>query len=127
MADLLADALNKIKVYERIGRDECSVSYTKLVESVIATLKKNGYIKDYAPVAEGKFTVLKVVLSKKINDIGVIKPRHAVRLEEYQKYEARYIPSKNFGMLVVSTPKGVMSNKEAKEQHLGGRLLAFVY
>jgi len=127
MADLLADALNKIKVYERIGKDECSVSYTKLVESVIATLKKNGYIKDYAPVTEGKFTVLNVVLSKKINDIGVIKPRHAVRLEEYQKYEARYIPSKNFGMLVVSTPKGVMSNKEAKEQHLGGRLLAFVY
>ena len=67
------------------------------------------------------------MLSKKINDIGVIKPRHAVRLEEYQKYEARYIPSKNFGMLVVSTPKGVMSNREAKEQHLGGRLLAFVY
>jgi len=127
MADLLADALNKIKVYERIGKDECSVSYIKLVESVIATLKKNGYIKDYAPVTEGKFTVLNVVLSKKINDIGVIKPRHAVRLEEYQKYEARYIPSKNFGMLVVSTPKGVMSNKEAKEQHLGGRLLAFVY
>ncbi len=127
MADVLADSLNKIKVYEKIGKDECMLESTKLVKAVMETLKKHGYILDSKPVKDGKFEKLKVTLAKKINDIGAIKPRHAVELSEYQKYEARYIPSKNFGILVVSTPKGVMSNVEAKEKHLGGRLLAFVY
>ncbi|MGC8628843.1 MAG: 30S ribosomal protein S8 [Candidatus Micrarchaeia archaeon] len=125
--DILADALNKIKVYEQIGKSECEIPYTKLVHAVVETLKQNQYIEKSEEKTEGNFKKLKIVLAKKINNIGVIKPRHAVKLDEYQKYEARYIPSKSFGMLIVSTPKGVMSNKEAKEKKLGGRLLAFVY
>ncbi|MGC8676256.1 MAG: 30S ribosomal protein S8 [Candidatus Micrarchaeia archaeon] len=127
MVDLLADSLNKIKGYERIGKAKCTLKDTKLVKSVIDTLKAYDYIVSAEERKSGKFNVLDVVLARKINDIGAIKPRHAVRLEDYQKYEARYIPSKNFGILIVSTPKGVMSNRQAKEQKLGGRLLAFVY
>ncbi|MGC9037211.1 MAG: 30S ribosomal protein S8 [Candidatus Micrarchaeia archaeon] len=127
MADILADSLNKLKIYDSIGKDYCELYSTKLVKAVLQTLKENGYIKNFEEFTEGKFKKVKVVLAKKINDIGVIKPRHAVSIDEYNKYEARYIPSKNFGMLVVSTPKGVMSNKKAKESRLGGRLLAYVY
>ncbi len=57
----------------------------------------------------------------------MVKPRHAVTVDEYQKYEMRYIPSRDFGILIVSTPKGIMSNKDAKEKHFGGRLIAYVY
>ncbi|MEM3781570.1 MAG: 30S ribosomal protein S8 [Candidatus Micrarchaeaceae archaeon] len=127
MADLLADSLNKIKVYERIGKGSCTLPSTKLIKSVVETLKQYNYVVSAEERKSGKFNVIEVTLARKINDIGAIKPRHAVGIDEYQKYEARYIPSKNFGIIIVSTPKGVMSNRQAKEQHVGGRLLAFVY
>ena len=127
MPDLLADALNKIKVYENTGRAECTVPSTRLLKNVLATLKSNGYVTEAEEFVDGKFKKLRVTLSNKINDIGVVKPRHAVTVGEYQKYETRYIPSRDFGILIVSTPNGIMSNKDAKEKHFGGRLIAYVY
>ncbi|MEM0087073.1 MAG: 30S ribosomal protein S8 [Candidatus Micrarchaeaceae archaeon] len=125
--DTLADSLNIIKTHELVGIDECTLRSVKIVRSVLDVLKANGYIKSYEEVKTGKFPMLNVKLAKKINDIGAIKPRFAVRINDYQKYELRFIPSKNFGMLIVSTPEGIMTNAEAKAKHLGGRLLAYVY
>jgi small subunit ribosomal protein S8 len=127
MPDLLAESLNKIKIYENLGREECIVASTALVRSVLATLKKNGYVDEIEEVSNGKFKTLRITLSKKINSIGVVRPRHALKLDDFQKYENRYIPSRDFGILIISTPKGVMSNREAKESKTGGRLLAYVY
>jgi small subunit ribosomal protein S8 len=127
MPDLLAESLNKIKIYENLGREECVIASTALVKSVLATLKKNGYVDEIEEVSRGKFKVLRITLSKKINGIGVVRPRHALKIDDFQKYENRYIPSRDFGILIVSTPKGVMSNREAKENKMGGRLLAYVY
>ncbi len=127
MVDVFADAINKIKVYENQGMYECTVPSTKLLRTVLATMKDNNYIKDFEEFRDGKFNALKITLSKRINDIGVIKPRYPVTLSDIQKFETRYIPSKDFGILIVSTPKGIMTNKQAKEQKIGGRLLAYVY
>ncbi len=127
MVDVLADTINKIKVYESRGLYECYAPSTKLIRSVLEVMKANNYIGGFEEVKEGKFTKLKITLSKKINDIGVIKPRSSVKLGNYQKYEERYIPSLNFGILILATSDGVMTNKEAKQKNIGGRLLAYVY
>ena len=127
MTDVLADVINKIKVYESKGKYECDVPSTKLVKAVLETMKKSSYVNNYEEYKAGKFPQLRITMSKRINDIGVIKPRHAVSLDDFQKYEARYIPSKDFGILIVSTPEGIMTNREAKEKHVGGRLIAYVY
>lgn len=127
MVDILADTINKIKVYEAKGFYECQVPSTKLIRSVLEVMKANNYVSAFEEIKEGKFTVLKVTLSKRINDVGVIKPRYAVTMGDFQKYEERYIPSVNFGILILSTSDGVMTNKEAKQKRIGGRLLAYVY
>ncbi len=127
MPDLLSESLNKIKTYENLGREECVVASTGLVKNVLLTLKQNGYVSEIEEIQEGKFKTLKVTLSNKINNIGAVRPRHAVKVNEYQKYENRYIPSKDFGVLIISTPAGIMSNRDAKEKRMGGRLLAYVY
>ncbi|MEM3791192.1 MAG: 30S ribosomal protein S8 [Candidatus Micrarchaeaceae archaeon] len=127
MADLLSDSMNKIKIYEMRGIGECVLPSTKIIRGVLEVLKNNGYVDSYEEFKDGKFTKLRVKLAKKINEIGTIKPRYAVRIDEYQKFESQYIPSKDFGLLIVSTPKGIMSNREAKEKHVGGKLLAYVY
>ncbi len=127
MVDVFADAINKIKVYESRGMYECDVPSTKLMRAVLDTMKSNNYIKEYKEFKDGKFKSLKITLSKRINDIGVIKPRYPVSMEDLQRYEVRYIPSRDFGILIVSTPEGIMTNRDAKSKKIGGRLIAYVY
>lgn len=125
--DVLSDALNKIKLYEGLGKYECTVASTKLIRSVLEVMKSHKYIKDYEEFKDGKFNKIKVSMAKKINYLGVIKPRYAVGVDDYQKFEARYIPSKDFGIIIVSTPEGIMTNREARAKKIGGRLMAYVY
>lgn len=127
MVDRFADAINQIKTDERIGRDECVLPSTKLMKAVLDLMKRESYIQDYEEFAEGKFKRLRIKLANRINNIGVVKPRFAVSYRAIQKYETRYIPSRDFGVLIVSTPMGVKTNREVRELHVGGRLIAYVY
>ncbi len=125
--DRFSDAINTIKTNERIGRRECVLYSTKLIKAVLDVMKKDSYIKDYEEFKERHINRVRVSLSNKINNIGVIKPRYAVGKNDIQKYESRYIPSRDFGILIISTQEGVMTTREAKERGAGGRLLAYVY
>lgn len=125
--DRFADALNTIKNNERIGRQSCIVSSTKLIRAVLDVMAREKYIKGYVAKPEGRVERLEVQLSNNINNVRVVKPRQAISKGEIQKYEQQYIPSRDFGMLILSTPHGVLSNREAREKGTGGRLLAYVY
>jgi small subunit ribosomal protein S8 len=50
-----------------------------------------------------------------------------VKKNAFEQWEKRFLPAKDFGILLVSTPKGIMSHKEAYRHETGGRLLAYVY
>jgi small subunit ribosomal protein S8 len=63
----------------------------------------------------------------RINNCGVIKPRYSVKKNDLEKFEARYLPAQDFGVLILTTTKGVVSHVKAKELGIGGKLLAFVY
>ncbi len=125
--DRFSDAINMIKTNERIGRGECVIDSTKLIKAVMEVMKRESYIKGFEEFKDRHASKLRIALSNKINNIGVVKPRYPISKNDIQRYEARYIPSRDFGILIMSTPKGVMTNKEAKESNIGGRLLAYVY
>lgn len=125
--DRLAEAINIIKTHERMGREECIVDSTKLLKSVLVTLKAEGYVAGFEEFKDGKFMKIRIKLSNKINAIGVVKPRYAIQKDTIAKYETRYIPSKDFGILVLTTPQGLMTNREAREKMIGGRLVMYVY
>jgi len=125
--DLLGDSLNKIKLCDRTGKSECEVKASKLLESILSVLKANGFIEEYSRKDNDKGGLLVVKLNGKINELRVVKPRFPVSSREWVDTEAQFLPAYNLGMLIVSTPRGIMSNKEAKEGKLGGRLIAFVY
>ncbi len=127
MVDRVSDAINTIKTNERIGRAECVLLSTKLVRSILDVMKRESYIKGYEEFTEGRVKKLRVTLSNNINSMGIIKPHFSVGASEIQGYEMQYIPSRDFGILIVSTSKGMMTNREAKEQNIGGRLVAYVY
>jgi small subunit ribosomal protein S8 len=127
MTDHLADALNRIKTHERVGQNECSVKSTKLIGEVLEVLKRGKYLESYENVDEGQERYFKVMLGGRINDCGVIKPRMPVKRNQWAEKEQRYIPGFGVGLLIVSTPQGVMTNADAEEKNIGGRLLAYVY
>ena len=87
----------------------------------------NGYIGEFEFIDDGRSGKFRVQLLGRINICGVIKPRFPVKVNEIKTWEKRFLPSKDIGVLIVSTPIGVISHREAKESKIGGRLLAFIY
>ena len=127
MSDHLADALNTIKTHETVGQNVCSVKATKLIAEVLNVLREHKYLKDFKKVDNGRGGTFEVQLDGRINDCGVIKPRMPVKRTDWAKKEQEFIPGFGVGLLIVSTPDGIMTNADADKKRVGGRLLAYVY
>ena len=127
MTDYLADALNTMKTHEIVGQNVCTVKATRLIEEVLKLLKHHKYLKEYKKVDDGRGGYYEVQLDGRINDCGVIKPRMPVKRQDWAKREQEFIPGFGVGLLIVSTPQGIMTNVDAEKKHIGGRLLAYVY
>lgn len=128
LMDPLADALTNIRNNELQVNESCSISpASKLIGQVLSTMQKENYIGEFEYVDDNKAGRFEVELGGNINQCGVIKPRHSVKKDEFEKFEKRYLPAKNFGILIVTTPEGIMTHREAKDKSIGGRLLAYMY
>ncbi|MFC1801124.1 30S ribosomal protein S8 [Nanoarchaeota archaeon] len=128
MNDPLASCLSKIMNAEKIGRRECTIRpASKEIKKVLTILNENGYLGKFKAVDDGKGGFLVLNLLGNINKCGVIKPRFSSKKNEFEKWENRYLPAKDFGLIIVSTPKGYMLHSEAKEKGTGGKLIAYCY
>ena len=126
--DTLSNTLSKIDTYENLGRGECIVPISsKIIKKVLEIMNKYNYVGAYEITSTSRGEILKINLIGTINKCGVVKPRFSVKKNDFEKYEKRYLPAQNFGILIVSTSQGIMTNYEAKEKNLGGKLLAYVY
>ncbi len=126
--DLLNDALVALRHADLQGKPAVTlVPASKLVGEVLRILQSNQYIDGFTFVQTGRGGSYEVKLSRRINSCGVIKPRLAVRVRDLEKFESRYLPAQDFGRLVLSTSHGVITQVEAREQKVGGRLLAYVF
>lgn len=127
MVDHLADALNTIKTHEFVGQRQCTIRASKIIGEILKVLKDNRYLGDFRKVDDGRGGYFEVELEGRINNCGVIKPRMPIKKTEWAKKEQQYIPGVGVGLLIVTTPQGIMTNVEAEQKHIGGRLLAYVY
>jgi len=125
--DPLADALSAIKNAERIGKKECIVPASKLIREVLRVFAEHNYIDSFEFINDGKSGKFRVGLRGRIIETNVIKPRFSVKVDEFEEWEKRLLPAKDVGILILTTPKGVIDHKKAKEAKVGGKLLAFVY
>ncbi len=126
--DPLAGALSHLVNCENIARKEAYLSpISKTLKSVLGIMKEQGYIGSFSEVADSGGRVMKVNLVSKLNRCGVIKPRFALKRDSYEKYEKRFLPAKGFGVLIVSTTKGITTHDKAKDLGLGGKLIAYCY
>ena len=126
--DPLANGLTTIMNNEMRNKRECIISpASKLLGRVLRVVQLNGYIGEFEFVEDGRSGKFKIQLLGRINKCGAIKPRFPVGLNEFETWEKHFLPSKDIGVLVISSSKGVLSHREVKKENIGGRLLAFIY
>ena len=126
--DTLATALSAILNKEKIGKKECVIRpSSKIIKVVLKIMNENNYIGSFEEVVTQKGNLLKVNLLGNMNKCGAIKPRYSVKKDGYEKFEKRYLPAKDFGIIFVSTPKGIMTHIESRKKGIGGKLIAYCY
>lgn len=131
MMDTLANALATIMNNEMRGKREAIVMpASKLIANVLRVFQKEGYIGEFEYIDDGRWGKIKVQLLGRINKCGVIKPRISIKYRELLKmpqWLRKYLPSRDIGVIVLSTPHGIMSHREAIMKKTGGIVLAYVY
>lgn len=126
--DVLANGLTSIVNNELRNKHQCVISpASKLLGRVLRVMQLNGYVGEFEFIDDGRSGKFKVQLLGRVNKCGAIKPHFSVRTNEFENWEKRFLPSRDIGMLIVSTSQGIISHREAREKKIGGKLVAFVY
>ena len=123
--EIITKILNEIMNAKRAGKVELTAKpVSKLLLKVLDLMKERDYI-EYKVNKEGFGSV--TIKIKKLNECRSITPRFYTKIEEFDKYVRRFLPAREFGMIIVSTDKGVMTHYDALDQKIGGSLLAYCF
>lgn len=126
--DPFADALSGLNNAESVGHLTHTIQpASNQIGDVLAVLVDRGYLAGYEFIEDGKAGTYEVELQGAINECGAIKPRYAVKANEFERWEKRFLPARDFGALVLTTSEGIMSHYEARESGIGGQVIAYVY
>lgn len=123
--DQIANMVNMIKNAGVRGHANIVVPHSKMKESILACLKKEGYVSDFKKKTQKNFPVLEIDLA--YTD-GKPKVSEVKRISKLSKRvymgvgEIRPVKSGR-GILILSTPKGILSGREARKEHVGGEAL----
>ena len=126
--DPLSDAFTRIFNAEQAGHYEVTVNpASKMLGSLLSIMQASDYIGEYEKIDNGRGGSFRVEHIGAINRCGVIKPRHSGKRSDFDKWESRYLPARDLGLLILTTNQGVMNHYEAKKERVGGRLLAYIF
>jgi small subunit ribosomal protein S8 len=127
--DPIADMLTRIRNANRVGRRNVVIPRSKICNGIAAVLKEEGYIEEFDVIDDGRQGQLRVKLKYSLSGEKVIheldrqsKPGRRI----YRRVDDLPKVLNGMGIAVVSTSKGVMSDRKAREQNVGGELLCTV-
>src|SRR3712207_1349291 len=129
VTDPIADLLSRVRNAAAAQKHEVFVPYSKMKAEIARILKEEGYITDYELDREGAHPRIKIT-NKIANRASAITGLKRVSRPGLRRYVgAQEIPRVlgGMGISILSTPKGVLSGREAKKQNVGGELLAQVW
>ncbi len=125
--DIISDALNTLMNAKRIEKTEVRINkISKFLVNIFEMMKEQKYI-EFEVKDEDESKPYIIVKILRLNMCRAIKPRYSVTVDRVDKYLRRYLPSRNFGTVIVSTNKGLMTHEEAAKNKLGGSLIAYYY
>lgn len=130
MTDPIADMLTRIRNANVVGHDKLAVPASKMKVEIADILKREGFIRNYEVSEDNKQGVLRIYLKYGANDERVITGLKRISKPGLRVYaKADEVPRvlNGLGTAVVSTSKGVLSDKEARSQAVGGEVLAYIW
>lgn len=129
VTDPIADLLTRIRNANMVNHESVEIPSSKLKVELVKLLKTEGYIADYAIVKKGNFDVINVEL-KYTGTTPVIKGLQRVSTPGLRTYsKAKNMPRVfgGLGIAIVSTSKGLMTDKAARKENIGGEVLCYVW
>mmetsp|Transcript_10318 Transcript_10318/g.15089 ORF Transcript_10318/g.15089 Transcript_10318/m.15089 type:complete len:131 (+) Transcript_10318:34-426(+) len=125
---VLSDALNSIKNAEKKGKRQVMIRpSSKVIIKFLKCMQSHGYIGEFEIVDDHRHNKIGVNLNGRLNKCGVISPRLDVGAHDIEEWVQRLLPSRQFGVLVLTTSKGIMDHEEARRLKIGGKILGFFY
>ena len=128
-SDPIADMLTRIRNASRVGKPRVQVKASKICEGIAAVLKKEGYIEGYDRIDDGKQGILRVIL--KYDPEGQPAITEITRVSKpgcrmYSSVDDLPTVLAGMGIVVVSTSKGIVSDRNCRENKVGGEVLCTV-
>lgn len=123
--DIIADALNIIRNAQKAGNETVKINrISNLLIEIFKIMKQQKAIKKYKIDAKEKSITLSI---GELTECKAIKPRFSCDKAQIEKYRRRYLPARNLGTMILSTNKGLITHEEAKNENIGGCLIAYFY
>ena len=130
ITDPIADLLTRIRNASSSKHETVDVPASNMKKAIVNILNEEGYIKGYQVIEDGKQGVIRITLKYGQGNEKVISGLKRVSKPGLRFYAgADELPKvlKGLGIAIVSTSKGIMTDKEARKQNIGGEVLAFVW
>mmetsp|Transcript_58782 Transcript_58782/g.93452 ORF Transcript_58782/g.93452 Transcript_58782/m.93452 type:complete len:131 (+) Transcript_58782:146-538(+) len=125
---VLRNSLKAIVNAERAGKRQVLLRpVSKVVIKFLLVMQKHGYIGDFELIDDKRNNKIVVELLGRLNKAGVVSPRFDVKLNQLERYTSELLPSRQYGLVVLTTSLGIMDHEEARKKHTGGKILGFFY
>lgn len=130
MTDPIADMLTRVRNANSVYHDKVEIPASKIKQAVAEMLKSEGFIKDFELIKDDKQGVLKISLKYGPNREKVITGIKRISkpgLRVYAKKDQIPRVLGGLGVAIISTSKGIMTDKQARKEGLGGEVMAYVW
>lgn len=127
--DLISDMINRIKVASFIKKDYVFIFFSKIINSIFIILKDEGYIRDFFLISfnEKKIFLLLIKYFNKKSVIQIFKRVSKSSLRIYSSYKKIPKIMNGLGVSIISTNKGLITDKVAKFLGVGGEIICYVF
>ena len=130
VTDAIADMLTRIRNANAAKHDSVDVPASNMKKAITQILLDEGYIKGYQVIEDGKQGIIHITLKYGANKTPVITGLRRVSkpgLRIYTNVEEMPKVLKGLGIAILSTNKGIMTDKQARKENVGGEVLAFIW
>ncbi|MBI2453378.1 30S ribosomal protein S8 [Candidatus Peregrinibacteria bacterium] len=124
--DPIADLLTRIRNAYRAGREIVNISHSKLKEEIVKNLVQTKWIKKYEVKGEGILKALEITLQNEQIPMEIKRISKPGRRIYLKNTEIKPVLN-GFGVALISTSKGIMSDRKARKEKLGGELICEIY
>ncbi len=130
ITDTIADMLTRIRNASSAKHDSVDIPASNVKKAIAQILLDEGYISSFSVVEDGKQGIIKIVLKYGPNKSQIINGLRRVSkpgLRIYTNVEDMPKVIKGLGIAILSTSKGIMTDKQARRENVGGEVLAFIW